>query len=52
MDLIKFFQTGGPFMYAILAVMALGLAIALERLIYLLSTQAKTNRYGKVLRLC
>ncbi|WP_185230927.1 MotA/TolQ/ExbB proton channel family protein [Teredinibacter franksiae] len=47
MDLIKFFQTGGPFMYAILAVMALGLAIALERLIYLLSTQAKTNKVWK-----
>jgi len=47
MDLVKFFQSGGPFMYAILVVMALGLAIALERLIYLLSTQAKTNRVWK-----
>lgn len=47
MDLVKFFQTGGPFMYAILVVMALGLAIALERLIYLLSTQGKTNRMWK-----
>ncbi|WP_018015087.1 MotA/TolQ/ExbB proton channel family protein [Teredinibacter turnerae] len=47
MDLVKFFQTGGPFMYAILAVMALGLAIAVERLIYLLSTQSKTNSVWK-----
>lgn len=47
MELIKFFQSGGPFMYAILAVMALGLAIALERLVYILSTQAKTNKVWK-----
>lgn len=47
MDLIKFFQTGGPFMYAIFLVMALGLAIALERLIFLLSTQAKTKKVWK-----
>ena len=47
MDLIKFFQTGGPFMYAILVVMALGLAIALERFIYLLGTQGKTKKVWK-----
>ncbi|TVZ38916.1 biopolymer transport protein ExbB/TolQ [Alteromonadaceae bacterium 2753L.S.0a.02] len=47
MDLIKFFQSGGPFMYAILVVMALGLAIAVERLIYLFATQAKTNKVWK-----
>lgn len=47
MDLIKFFQNGGPFMYAILVVMALGLAIALERFIYILVTQSKTNKVWK-----
>lgn len=47
MELIKFFQSGGPFMYAILVVMALGLAISLERLIFILSTQAKTNKVWK-----
>ncbi|WP_188151052.1 MotA/TolQ/ExbB proton channel family protein [Teredinibacter waterburyi] len=49
MVLVKFFQSGGPFMYAILVVMALGLAIALERFMYLLSTQAKTNKLWKSL---
>jgi len=47
MELIKFFQSGGPFMYAILVVMALGLAISLERLIFILATQAKTNKVWK-----
>ncbi|MFT5083866.1 MAG: biopolymer transport protein ExbB [Lentisphaeria bacterium] len=47
MDLIQFFQSGGPFMYAILVVMALGLAIALERFIYIVNTQGKTNRVWK-----
>lgn len=45
MDLIiQFFQNGGPFMYAIMAVMALGLAIAIERFIYISSTQGKTTK--------
>lgn len=43
MDLVEFFQSGGPFMYAILVVMALGLAIALERFIFVMITQGKTN---------
>ncbi len=47
MDLIQFFQSGGPFMYAILAVMALGFAIAIERFIYITSTQGKTNKVWK-----
>ncbi|SMF29984.1 Biopolymer transport protein ExbB/TolQ [Alteromonadaceae bacterium Bs31] len=47
MDLIKFFQSGGPFMYAILVVMALGLAIAIERFIFIFVTQAKTNKIWK-----
>lgn len=49
MDLVKFFQSGGPFMYPILLVMALGLAIALERFIYIVSTQGKTNKTWKAL---
>ena len=47
MDLIQFFQSGGPFMYAILVVMALGFAIAIERFIYILKTQGKTNKVWK-----
>lgn len=44
MELVKFFQTGGPFMYPILLVLALGVAIAIERFIYLLQTQSKTRK--------
>lgn len=44
MDLVQFFQSGGPFMYAILVVFALGVAIALERFLVITSTQSKTNR--------
>ena len=33
MELVTFFQSGGAFMYPILVVMALGLAIALDRLL-------------------
>lgn len=44
MDLVQFFQSGGPFMYAILVVMAVGLAIALERFIYIMKTQSRTNK--------
>ncbi|MFL0799640.1 MAG: MotA/TolQ/ExbB proton channel family protein [Agarilytica sp.] len=47
MDLIEFFQSGGPFMYAILVVMALGLAIALERFLYITKTQGRTNKIWK-----
>ena len=31
MELVRFFQVGGPFMWAILLVMAVGLAITLDR---------------------
>ena len=44
MELIKFFQTGGPFMYPILLVLALGLAISLERFLYISRTQGKTKK--------
>lgn len=41
--LIQFFQSGGPFMYPILVVLAIGLAITLERYFYL-SASKMTNR--------
>ncbi|RLA09299.1 MAG: MotA/TolQ/ExbB proton channel family protein [Gammaproteobacteria bacterium] len=41
--LIQFFQSGGPFMYPILAVLAIGIAITLERYFYL-SASKITNR--------
>lgn len=44
MELIKVFQSGGPFMYPILIVMAVGLAIAIERFVYLSKIQARTNK--------
>ncbi len=44
MELIKFFQTGGPFMYPILVVLALGLAISLERFLFISRTQSKTKK--------
>lgn len=47
MDLIEFFQSGGPFMYAIFSVMAVGLAIALERFLYITKTQGRTNKIWK-----
>ncbi|RYZ93847.1 MAG: MotA/TolQ/ExbB proton channel family protein, partial [Moraxellaceae bacterium] len=47
MDLIKFFQSGGFFMYPILLVMTLGIAIAIERFIYLAITQRATETLWK-----
>lgn len=44
MELVKFFQTGGPFMYPILLILALGLAIAIERFLYITKTQSKTSK--------
>lgn len=44
MEIIRFFQTGGPFMWAILIVMGLGLAITLDRFFYLNRTQKAVNR--------
>ncbi len=40
---VSFFQDGGPFMYPILLVLAIGLAIALERWMYLTVTK-RNNR--------
>ena len=44
MELVKFFQTGGPFMYPILLILALGMAIAIERFLYITKTQSKTSK--------
>lgn len=41
--IVKFFQEGGPFMYPIMLVFALGAAIAIERYMYL-SLAKRTNR--------
>ncbi|NOX43571.1 MAG: MotA/TolQ/ExbB proton channel family protein [Gammaproteobacteria bacterium] len=44
MEIVKFFQTGGPFMYPILIVFSIGLAIAIERFLYLSKTQTLTKK--------
>ena len=44
MEIVKFFQTGGPFMYPILIVMSFGLAIAIERYFFLSTTFRKTTK--------
>lgn len=44
MEIVKFFQTGGPFMYPILIVFSLGLAITLERFMYLSKTHLRTKK--------
>ncbi|HEX6999203.1 MAG TPA: MotA/TolQ/ExbB proton channel family protein [Gammaproteobacteria bacterium] len=41
--IVKFFQEGGIFMYPILIVLALGLAIAIERWLFLTMTTAKNK---------
>lgn len=43
MELVSFFQSGGPFMYPILVVFGLGLAIALERFFVLTAIAGKTR---------
>lgn len=47
MELIQFFQAGGAYMYPILLVMAIGLAIAIERFIYLTRTKASITLLWK-----
>ena len=44
MEIVKFFQTGGVFMYPILIVFAIGVAIAIERFIYLSRAQSLTTK--------
>jgi biopolymer transport protein ExbB len=44
MELIKFFQSGGVFMYPILIVLALGLAVAIERYLFVRRTGLRTTK--------
>ena len=50
--IVRFFQEGGPFMYPIAIVLGIGLAISLERFLFLLN-QTRVNRrdYDKILPL-
>jgi len=51
-SLVAFFQTGGMFMYPILFVLALGIAIAIERYIVISKSQLSMRRmWGKLLPL-
>ncbi len=43
-SVVNFFQDGGPFMYLILMVLAIGFAIALERYIYLTVSRRNNRR--------
>jgi biopolymer transport protein ExbB len=43
-SIVSFFQDGGAFMYPIMVVLAIGLAIALERYIYLTVSKANNRR--------
>jgi biopolymer transport protein ExbB len=47
MDLIIFFKTGGFFMYPIVMVIALGIAISVERFFYLSKTSRITDKTWK-----
>lgn len=44
MEVVKFFIEGGFFMYPILLVFALGLAIGIERFFYISKTNRRTNK--------
>jgi biopolymer transport protein ExbB len=44
---VQFFQSGGLFMYPIVVVLALGVAIAVERYIYLTAARATNQRIWK-----
>ncbi len=46
-SLVEFFQAGGLFMYPIVVVLALGVAIAAERYIYLTAARATNQRVWK-----
>jgi biopolymer transport protein ExbB len=51
-SIVSFFQQGGIFMYPIMVVLAIGLAIALERYIYLTFSKASNRRImGKMMPL-
>ena len=42
--IIRFFQEGGAFMYPITIILALGLAIGIERFLFLSSSKSKNNK--------
>ena len=44
---VQFFQSGGMFMYPIVVVLALGVAIAVERYVYLTAARATNQRVWK-----
>ncbi|MEM7293987.1 MAG: hypothetical protein AAF420_11420 [Pseudomonadota bacterium] len=46
-SIISFFQSGGVFMYPIVLVLILGLAIAVERYLYLAGTKMTNSRAWK-----
>ncbi len=46
-SLVTFFQAGGLFMYPIVVVLALGVAIAVERYVYLTAARATNQRVWK-----
>lgn len=49
MELVKFFQSGGIFMYPILIVLAFGVAISLERIFYLSLINRKIRKmWGQI----
>ena len=51
-SMISFFQTGGAFMYPILLMLALGMAIAIERYIYISRAQFSMRKtWGRLLPL-
>ena len=43
-SIVRFFQDGGPFMYPIMVVLAIGLAIAIERYVYLSLSKRKNRK--------
>lgn len=51
-SIVGFFQSGGLFMYPIVVVLALGMAIAIERYVYLTLARSTNKRiWGKILPL-
>ncbi len=47
--IVGFFQSGGFFMYPIMLILALGLAIAIERYVYLTMAKSSNHRVWKKL---
>jgi len=48
-SIVRFFQDGGPFMYPIMVVLAIGLAIAIERYVYLSASKRQNRKLLKQL---